>query len=340
MKKTNIPTDLGIMSHKDLTGLAATMSGSYRLDGTTDAWVNFTGPFTEDDQAGTYLVKHAFTAAGIYALRFSSTDPRIGTHYAKVEVGDASIDDVKNAIDAAQIDITSIKNSVSAMDAAVLDSIATQTNEIDATLAALNTTINDTTANNGVNSLRELLVELQTAGTGRDSLITALGNVLKANTDDLEAMIRGDQFLSDGVTANPFFGKSGHETYDLIVAEVQNIKDLVTTSKTQLDAAITAAKTSIETNVAAVKTVVDGNAVILGDATFGNAAIKNAIDALSTNSGSGTQGVVDLLNDATNGLAAIKTAVMDKLTVMSNTQDTMHSKVDELVSRTEVAVIA
>jgi len=320
MKKTNIPTRLGLKSHKDLTGQASTITGGFRIDGSDDSFTAFSNAFTEDAQPGTYLVKHTFTAAGLYEVKFDSTNPDIGTHFAKVEVSDANIDDVKNAVDAVQVDVTGIKAVTDLLNTTELENLAEQITAVDTNLGNLTTLVDTVDANDGITSLRELLNDIQTGGVNVDSLINGQA--------DIQSMIKGDEFLSDGTTANPLFGKGLDEIFDEIQSNLVAVDGYVTDAKDSIESNIAAFKLSVEAKVDDVKAVVDANAAILGDATFGNEAIKNAVDALSTLNTNQYDSVEAILNDATNGLAAVKTAIMDQLTAMDAKLDTILSNQD------------
>jgi hypothetical protein len=339
MRKVGIPFSAGFSTHGDVTGVANTITAKFRLDSatSTDAWTDVVDSFVEATP-GYYVAPITLPTAGLYQFRFVSTDPRIGTHEGKVECSVASIDDVKSAIDAAQADISAIRTQIDVLDEASLNGISASVLALDTKVTDLTVLIDDTN-NPSVTSLRELLQDITAAGSSRDSVIAALGTIITNATDDLEAMIRGDEFLSDGTTANPFFGKTTHDVYDKLVDVQSDIVTTLGTLKADLLADAAANTAVIVGKLDAIKNVVDANSAQLTDSAHGLAALKSMLDGINTNiddGNSGTDDIISILNNATDGLAAIKTTIMDKLTIMDGKLDSIAGSVS---SSTEVKVI-
>lgn len=302
-----------------MTGLASTISGKYKLEGAT-TFTPFPEGFTEGD-AGVYTSKLTLATAGTYMVEIVSTNENVATSVGYITVTAATLDDLAALINSAQSDITSIKSSVEVLDDTIIQNISDTAVEIDTRLTELKALMTDT-EDPAIVSLTELLQQIQAAGSSRDSVIAALTSY----TDDLEAMIRGDEFMSDGTTPNPFFGKSTHDVYDQVEAAVALLQNAITTAK---DATVADAHTTrdlLAGKIDAIKAVADANTATLGNATYGLEALKNGITTIINNTDGGTQSIIDILNDASTGLAAIKTAVMDKLAGIETKIDNIATK--------------
>lgn len=324
IKKAGIEFRAAVAVDSTLTGLAGTLSGQYRLAGSTDAWTTL-GAFAEE-KAGFYSTPVTIATPGVYIMSIASSDSRIEDADVYVTVTAASIDDVQTAIANAQADITAMKSQIDVLDEATVNAIASQVSDVDAKLVELKGLLSDTD-DAAVVSLRELLLDIQSAGSSRDSIISALTNF----TDDLEHMIRGDEFLEDG-SANPFYGKTGHDIYDQLVSSVSYLDGVINDAKNAVIVDANTTRDLIVGKVDAIKAVVDANAAELGDAAHGLAALKTMLTTIDSNTAGGTQSIIDMLEDSTNGLEAIKTSIMDKLNIIEGKID------DGLASRARVVL--
>ena len=319
MRKAGIQFFPAVSLSGDLTGIATSFTGKYRLEGSTGEWTTFPTGFTEVKE-GFYSSPLTIPTPGSYLITIESTDTRVDDVDGYVIVTAATIDDVQSAIATAQADISAIKSQVDALDEATVNNIATQVSSVDAKLVELKALLSDTD-DSAVVSLRELLNDITTAGASRDSVIAALASY----TDDLEIMVRGDEFMKDGITPNPFFGKTGHDIYDQLVDTTSYLHGAITDIKTALELDAHTTRDLIVGKVDAVKTVVDANATELANAGYGLSAIRAAIQTVMDNTSGSTSDIIDLLTDAENGLAAIKTAIMTKL-------GTIETKIDGIAT--------
>lgn len=326
VRKAGIPTRVGITTHFDITGHEATITGHYRLDGTTDSWTAISGGFDGTIQDGSYLANVTFPTKGIYELKFESTSAdaivkkRIGTHFAKVNVVTADLSDINDAIVAAQGDITAIR--------AVTDILQTgELNDLTELMQGFIEQVNSEDGADAITSIRELLVDIQTGGVNVDSLVNG--------QQDLKAMLNGDEFLQDGTTANPLHNKGLGDVYDQMMNNLTTINGYIT-------AAVNAAETNIVAAITTVNGIVTANKNILENATYGNAALKTAIDNLSTATSGDTTTIMNALTDGTNGLTAIKNginAVTTELTSMDGKLDQILLDTAELKQHSHVAVV-
>lgn len=329
IKKVGIPFNPMFSTDPDLTGLAATFAAKYRLQGSTGAWTTVAGTFLEENP-GCYSIAVTIAAEGTYHFNISSTDPRLPSVDQYATIVRATTDDIIDAIAAAQADLTVVKSQVDALDEATVNNIANQVSTIDGKLVELKGLLSDVD-DPAVISLRELLSDIQSAGSARDSVITALTNY----TDDIEIMIRGDEFLTNG-SANPFYGKTTKHVYDLLVATSSLLNTAITAAKDAVIMDAQATRDLVVTKLNAINAIVTANSDKLGNATYGLSALKTALDSVIANTAGGTQSIIDALEDANTGLAAIKTAVMGKLVEMDGKLDTIISR---QTNNTAVALI-
>jgi hypothetical protein len=334
VRKTGVTFPFGLQSHKNVNGLEGTMSGRVRTvaaDGTYGAWEDITTTFTEE-VPGTFTGKYAFTNPGNYQIEATSTDDRLGNFVANYRVDDADLTDINAKLTQVLTDLGLANGKLDVLDDDILAQLNTRATSIDDALTALNNLVGAEDPDDGILSIVELIEQLKTAGTDRDSLINTISDALTAKVDDVEPMLRGDEFLSDGTTANPYYGKNTPAVYDLLTTvqtEMGAAKDAIIAHVT---AKATEVQNAILTPLAEAKTVIDYNKAKLDNADHGLEAIMAGIDGLDSGGSSNTQTIVDLLEDATNGLAAIKTAVMDKLGVIEGKVDTANDKLDTLIT--------
>ena len=206
-----------------------------------------------------------------------------------------------------------------------------------------------TTQNNVINSVIEFVKDIETllkSGSGLEAL--------KTINADIEAMVKGDALLSDGVTVNPTANKGLAQIFDELVlahtdiADIKTIAHDATNGFVAIKTSIVDARASIEGKIAAlidetdplslaskvnaIKTVVDSNAGLLTDATNGLAPIKAAIDNVSALFATGGTAILrfDSVDTALSNLDTAITAqtahldakfndVMTKLTTMNET---------------------
>jgi hypothetical protein len=347
-KKAGVPFSVGIQVDSSLTGLSATLAAKYKLDGSADEFTVVEGTFSEETP-GFYSIPMTIAAKGVYLVNISSSDAAISPVSNYAVVNGVNIDDINDAIAVAQGDITAIKSQVDALDESVVNGISDKVTALDAKLTDLGVLLTDEN-DPAVTSLKELLLQITEAGSDRDGVLSTLTNF----TDDIEIMLRGDEFLSDGVTANPFYGKTTADVYDSLQEATSYIHGAVSDIKTQIIADAQATRDLLVQKIADVKTLVEANQSELGNVDYGLSALKAALVTITENTSTSTEDLLEAinesettvittlhsdrdvilgaLNDGTNGLAAIKSAVMTKL-------DTIESKVDLISKRQSTMVL-
>ncbi len=329
MKKTNIPVTLGVATHSDLIELADSMTGGYRVSGTDEVFASFPEAYTED-QPGSYVTKFVFTMPGIYDIIHESTDARIGHHFSTLVVSDANIDDVKAAIDAAQLDITSIKTQVDLLDEETMNGLNAKIDIANSSLDNLTVLIDDD-GNDAIVSLRELLADISANGSSLDALNNSYNNV--------QALLTGAEYLADGTTANPLVDRGLSNIYDRVSDIFSGLQVQITSAHEDSLAAMELKKTDIEDLIAGVSLICESNASVLTDSDHGNAALLTAINGLSSNSGEGTDQIKALLESASDGLVAIHDTIKIKIEEVKTVVDANGVKLDTLVSRSNISVI-
>lgn len=367
-RKVGIPFSAGLTTHGDVTGLENTISGYYRLDsatavaydvvGNANSWTAI-GAFTEVS-TGYYASAVTVPVVGLYQFAFVSTDPRIGTQEGKVEVVAASVDDVMVAVEAAQTDITTIKNKVSTLDAEVMGTISTQITGISTQVSSLASLVADPN-NPAIVSLTTLLDQIQATEGTEGGVIATLSAALSTSTADLEAILTDKKFMSDGVTANPLYGHSNLEIHAAVEALAVSLTAAQTAIVTEVDNTATATQALITSKIAEVEALIVANNTSLGGSTglgalsakldqligdvesttFGLSAIMTGVTAVKGD----TVGIIATLGDATNGLLAINTniatgvtTIMTKLADMTNVITDIQSKTTDIQTHVDNAV--
>jgi len=144
MRKVGIPFNPGVAVDPDLTGLADTFTAKYRLEGSSDAFTDISGTFTEE-YPGFYTIPLTINAPGSYLIKFESTDSRIGNHEGYVQVANTSLDDIQTAIDSLQADLSAVKTQVDLLDENELNNIHEEVSSLTTTVETINKLLSDTT---------------------------------------------------------------------------------------------------------------------------------------------------------------------------------------------------
>ena len=327
VKKAGVEFFIKIDTDGDLIGKAANFSALY-INDATKASTNVGASFTEPAD-GLYMCPVTIPSTGDYTVVVANTTDGMGNVPSAVVVVNATIDDVKGAVDTLQTDMTAVLAEVDGLNGEDLTALKT-------TIDNIKTLIDDEDGAT-VNSVMEFVEKIDDALSGGSGGLAAL----EGYTDDIENMLVGTEFLTDGVTANPFYDATnpGVAKDSTIYTALTTLQTDITTAKdsieTKLDTLVgTSADTSAEDTlygkVAGVQEVVDANKLTLEDAGFGLSALKDLLDVLTVNMATHDTDIKAILTDATNGLEAIKTDIMAKL-------DAMDLKLDTIVDNTNSA---
>jgi len=288
----------------DTTGLASTFSLKYKLRGTDLTYNAHVGEFSED-AAGVYSTPLTLPTAGDYSVIIESTDAGIMSKAGNLIVMNATIDDVKTLVDGLIVTANSIKSQIDPLDEVGLNTIQGSVATITATLDSLLNIVDSDNASDAVVSLRELLNDIAAGGSSRDAVIAALTSSTNAQFGDVKAMILGDEFLSDGITVNPLFGKGLDELFAEIVAS----------------------KIALNTAIEATKSVVDANKAYLENAGYGLAALAAKIDAATAANDTDFATVTDLLSSTDFGLNALKSLITTRFDAVDAKLNVIDTKV-------------
>jgi hypothetical protein len=188
-RKAGIPFKTKLGTNADLSGQASNFTAYYinDADGTK---TDIVAPFVEDaNTAGLYMVETTIPTVGEYTVVIKNDTIGMGNHEHALVVTHASIDDVKDAIDNAQLDITSIKGTVEALDATEINNIAEQVTAVQSTVDNIKTLIDDEDGS-AVNSVMEFVTQINDALTSGGSSLSALSQY----TDNLELMLEGKAY--------------------------------------------------------------------------------------------------------------------------------------------------
>lgn len=325
-----VTLDLG----SDLTGQSSTFGAKFRknADGVETEVVGGSGASTVTELAsspGTYQFPVTIPSVGDYTFMVNSTIPGFKNITSAVVCSNASIDDIKFVVDGLETTLAAVAADVDGLNGQGLTDIKT-------TLASIKTLIDDEDGAT-VNSVMEFVAQIDAALADGTSGLTAL----KGFTDDVENMLIGTEFLSDGVTANPFYDATnpGVAKESSLATGFADLSTTLDTRVTTITDAITAAKDAVKVETDAIKAVVDANKLTLEDAGYGLGALKTLIDTLSTDLGTSTTNVTNILNDATNGLAAINANITTRFDTVDATLASMDGKIDDISGGASTAQI-
>lgn len=330
MKKTGVPFYAGIdgLNAVDANGnivdtdISANIIAEYKLESADNtAWQATTDPALQI-KPGSYNIPFTLNTAGVYDLAISSSNDDFETMTFKVTVQDTDIDDVSEAVTVLQSTLDAVKTQVDVLDEQELNNVNEIVTSISAKLTDLTALVGDET-DNSITSLKELLLEIQNAGASRDSVITALSQTLTDATDDIEAMIRGDEKLSDGVTDNPFFGNTNIDVHTTLKDLSGLVSSGFTSLETNLKAAITTAKDTLVAEIDDVQAIVDSNKLLLEDGTVGLGALKTKLNTIATTISDNDNGVTQQIDDLAAQLGTVSTNLTNKLNVMDGKLDTV-----------------
>ncbi len=141
IRKAGVTFYPGVGVSPDLTGLADTLSLKYKKRGDS-SFTSSANSFTEEN-TGTYTTPLTLNSTGDYIVIIESTDPRIENLEGNVLVTAASIDDVNNAVQTLQNDITSIKSQIDVLDETELNNIKEQIDELGGVLGEVKNLIDN-----------------------------------------------------------------------------------------------------------------------------------------------------------------------------------------------------
>lgn len=283
----------------DTTGLASTLSLKYKLRGVDTDYTDATGTFSED-APGVYSLPLTLSVPGDYSVIINSTDAGISSKAGSVLVTAATIDDVKTLVDGLIVTANGMKSQIDLLDETELNTVKEAVDTLTADVGALIDIINSTDSEDAIVSLRELLNSISAAGANQEAVIAAFNASNTNQFKDLKAMLNGDEFLSDGTTANPLFGKGLDEIFAEIIAS----------------------KLAVLAAIQGVKTVVDANKALLENSTYGLDALKTALDS----------GFSLVMTSLDTGFAAVgadlATKVTEIKTMLTSRFDTVDAKLN------------
>jgi len=223
------------------------------------------------------------------------------------------------------VQLNKIDSVIGQGDLAVDDVLSDGTTDTTGTVVSIGALVNP------IDSVTEFLKKLN---DNIYSSTTGL-SVLSGYTDDIENMLNGTEFLSDGTTANPFYDATnpGVAKESSIITPIEDLKAAIQTT-------IQTAQVAIQNDVAAVQTVVDANAATLTDAGYGLSALKSLIDTATSTDASNVTNTLAILNDSTNGLDKIKTNLTTRFDSVDSAVASLQDKANGLGKQQEFNLFA
>lgn len=320
VKKAGVGFRVKIDTGSDLSGQAAGFSAYYikDADGTR---TDVIGSFAEDaNTAGLYLSPEIIIPdTGDYTLVANNAAAGMDNHPTPIVVTQASIDDIKVVVDSLATTLATVAADVDGLDGQNLSDIKTS-------LADINTLLDDQDGTT-VNSVMEFVEEINGALTSGATGLAAL----KGYTDDVEALLLGTEFLSDGVTDNPLYGANNADLKALIGTNLVTLQGNLASAQTAVVSAIDAAKVLIQADIAAVNALTTANKGLLEDPANGLAEIKAAVDAVASSiAGGGGTSLGDLINDLDGDVVILQAAMNSRFDTVDANLANIEAKVDTI----------
>lgn len=320
VKKAGVAFKVKIETNSDFTGQAGGFS-SYYINDANGIRTDIVGAFTEDGNTpGLYFSPNVtIPAAGDYTLVVNNGAAGMDNHPTPIVVTVATIDDVKVVVDGLEATLALVAADVDGLDGQNLL-------DIKATLEQIKLLVDDADGT-AVNSVMGFVTQINAALENGSSGLAALSGF----TDDIENMLLGTQFLSDGVTQNPFYDAAnpGAAKEATLVEGLTSLQTDIAVFRTSLETKAA----NIQAAVNAVKVVVDSNEAMLSNAGYGLANLKVLIDAMAVNVELHGANVTALLVDGTSGLAAIKTEIVTRFDNVDGSLASLHTKIDAAASQ-------
>lgn len=305
MRKAGIQFYPALDLDANAIGLASTLSLKYKLRGVDTDYTVATGTFSED-APGLYSIPLTLNAAGDYSVIIESTDSSIAAKAGNLIVTNATIDDVKVLVDGLIVTANGMKTQIDSLDETELNTVKEALDSLAGNVSALTTIINSEDSGDAIVSLRELLQDISAAGSNQDAVIAAFNAANIKQFGDIKAMLNGDEFLSDGTTANPLFGKGLDEVFAEIVAS----------------------KLAVLAAISGVQTVVNANKALLEHSFYGLSAIKHTVVDMSNFVISLLDtGFSSIVSDLAKEAAEIKTLLVSRFDVVDAKLNVIDGKV-------------
>lgn len=319
IKKAGIAFKAKVDTSSDFVGQELGFK-AFVINDATGVKTDVIGNFTEDaNTPGLYFSPDiTITTPGDYTLVTNNVTAGMDNHPTPLVVTVASIDDIKNAVDGLDTKVNNVYSEVQGLNGEDLTALKT-------TIEQIKLLINDQDATT-VNSVMEFVAQIDAALAGSGSGLAALSGF----TDDIENMLVGTEFLSDGTTNNPFYDplKPGVAKESTLYDGLQAVQTAITNISDNLAPSFEAVNIAIE----GVRTVVDANKVLLEDPNNGLSALKAMLDTLSTGQSTSTQNILDILNDPVLGLSNIRTEMNTRFDAVDTSLATIDGKLDSLGS--------
>jgi hypothetical protein len=187
VKKAGVSFKTKVNVDPDLTGKAANFALTYYDDSASGTEIVVSGSFVESvDIPGLYFSPDVTVAsAGDYTFNIANSVDGLGNVSVPVVVVSATVDDVKVALDAAQTDITAIRDTTDLLNTAELEGISEKITEVQTTVNSVNDLIVNKTANltfSGVDETANLVVGDDVLGNTSGAIGKVVSSVFGTDT--------------------------------------------------------------------------------------------------------------------------------------------------------------
>lgn len=323
IKKALVPFPIIIDTEPD-RNLGDGIVVTYVEAGTQNTPTQVAGDFVNAGVPGSYENQATINKAGNYKLNVKiPADDKYKevNRTLTIQIMNASIDDIYNAVKVNESKLDTLQETVDQLDIETLNNLDEMATQIENKLTTLSTMLLDEN-DPALTSLKELLNMIKESGDANSSLLSQIDSYIKAATDDLEKMIRGDELLTNG-NPNPFYGKTNAHIFDALTAMNTFITDTVNAAELAVSNKVEAARSELKTISDEIKSLVENNKAQLEHDVHGLAAIMTAVQTADSESKTGQS---NLASDIQN----VHTAVQSLSTSVHNKLDTIKSGVDDI----------
>jgi hypothetical protein len=246
VKKAGITFKTKVNVNPDLTGKSANFSLTYYNDADPNTAISVPGSFVEAASIpGLYFSPDITVAsAGDYTFNITNSVDKLGNVSASVVVVNASLSDIKNAVDFAQSDITAIREKTDALNTAELEAISQQLVEVQSSVNSVNNLIVNKTTNltfTGVNETSNLVAGDEVVGNDSDAVGTVVSSVFDTDTivnikNVVGTFTANERVTGSGTTSRISIVVNGNAAVDSVMEFVSEINSALENGASGLSA--------------------------------------------------------------------------------------------------------
>jgi len=289
-------------------------------------------------RTGSYVAMVTFPDAGDFTGHVSNPGLGMDNEAFPIRVGNATVEDVSDAIAALQVDLTAVKGQVDTLDEEELNGISEKVDVLSSNLEAVHTLIKDTSdvyveiSGDETGNIAEgdVLTGDTSAATGTVQYVVydATNDVTKVTMQSTSGTFQTGETVNNGTTSTTgTIASTENNVVNSVIEFVEEIKELLG-SESGLDT-LKSINNDLEHMLKGDATLEDGSA----NPTAGKGLTQIFDEIVATHTD--VTAVKDLAEDALVGFSAIKTAVTDARTSIEGKLDALvdTNDADSLLSK-------